>query len=169
VHVQNKNSAASEETALNSVMRYFSEPAPRPAADLICFRISVEKAARIKAAAMREGIRESGPFCRELVEGAFEHYEDATSLILLKRASLETPRLDARWLERKKGAYLHKEVSHEETALLGLVLARKTYEDRSAAARLLTDGRDSSGNVPKTSELDGRGVRERRAEKTPIQ
>jgi predicted DNA-binding protein len=68
----------------------------------ICFRVPVEKAERIKAAAMKEGIREMGPFCRELIEWAFEHYEDATSLYLLKRARVDVPRLDAEWLERKK-------------------------------------------------------------------
>jgi hypothetical protein len=59
----------------------------------ICFRVPVEKAARVKAAAMREGIREMGPFCRELVEWAFEHYEEALSLFMLRASSLEVPRL----------------------------------------------------------------------------
>jgi predicted DNA-binding protein len=68
----------------------------------ICFRVPVEKAAKIKAAAMKEGIREMAPFCRELIEWAFDHYEDATSLYLLKRARVEIPQLDAKWLARQK-------------------------------------------------------------------
>jgi hypothetical protein len=55
--------------------------------------VPVEKAARIKAAAMKEGIREMGPFCRELIEWAFEHYEDARSLYMLRISTLDVPRL----------------------------------------------------------------------------
>jgi hypothetical protein len=32
----------------------------------ICLRTTEDRAERIKAAAMKEGIREMGPFCREL-------------------------------------------------------------------------------------------------------
>ena len=49
---------------------------------------------------------------------------------------------------------------------LGQNAARKNNEDHGPAARFITHRRDSSGDAPETSELDGRGVRERGAEKT---
>lgn len=69
----------------------------------------VDKAAKIEAAAMKEGIREMGPFWRELMEWAFEHSEDETSLFLLKRAGVKIPQLERNG-RRGKSAHLYKGV-----------------------------------------------------------
>jgi hypothetical protein len=59
----------------------------------ISYRIDENTAKRMKAAAMNDGIRELGPFCRLLVEWAFEHYQRAGSLSLLKKSRMEYARL----------------------------------------------------------------------------
>jgi hypothetical protein len=59
----------------------------------VSFRIDEDAARQMKAAAMNDGIRELGPFCRLLMEWAFGHYKKAKSLYLLKQTIVEYPRM----------------------------------------------------------------------------
>lgn len=58
----------------------------------ISFRVPVEMAEALKAAAVEEGFNQVGPLCRELLKWAFSRYTQAGSLFLLKKSKLEIPR-----------------------------------------------------------------------------
>ena len=59
----------------------------------VSYRIDEETAREMKAAAENNGIGSLGPFNRALMEWAYGHYKQAKSLYLLKKSSVEYPRM----------------------------------------------------------------------------
>lgn len=68
----------------------------------ISFRVDTLIAEEMKAAAVKAGIRELGPFTRELALWAFEHYKNSgESFVNLKKARVTFKKVSAKRSRRR--------------------------------------------------------------------